>query len=66
MNSGNNAGGNLRMENDDGLMKFGAKKQETKKIDDVFGDVEGLGGETSTGGKKEIQGDDLLGMMDDL
>lgn len=62
-NNGNPVGGN-----DDGLMRFGAKKQETKKIDDVFGDLDGnTGGNAGSGsGKKEIQGGDLLSMMDDL
>lgn len=70
MSSGGAIGGNVgekdQTDADEGLMRFGAKKQETKKIDDVFGDV-GTGGDNQGGeGKKEIKGSDLLNMFDDL
>lgn len=47
-------------------MRFGAKKQETKKIDDIFGGLESEKKADDKTQKNDIKGNDLLSMMDDL
>lgn len=51
-----------------GWQEFGAKKKATNKVDEIFGDATSGVKDADKGEdeKKEIGGNDLLSMMDDL